>query len=435
MLKRADEQISLLQPARLAQLLAPLEGIASIGLAVSGGPDSLALMAMAARWRDARARRPNVTVFTVDHGLRPEAVEEARLVARYASEVGLEAITLRWEGEKPGTGLQAAARTARYRLIGEVMDWRDIAVLVTAHHMDDQAETILMRIAHGSGVTGLAGMASFSEVEGVKVFRPLLQVRHSELEAVVEAIGWTAVNDPSNADPRFERARWRAAMPSLEALGLTVERLAQFGARLGRADAALSEAAERAFERVVKFDGFGAGRLNLALLAALQPAIRLRVLARAIDEAGGAARAPDLSQVEALEAALGSGATLAATTVGGCRIAVEAGRLLIQREPGRLRTEEAVLRPGGRLVWDQRFEISTSPDAPTMRVAAAGPMPAGELAALAGGTGGAAAGGAAAAAAAPKVSDGETILALGTFTFDSRVKVRLLIGPRGGAKR
>lgn len=432
MLKRADEQISLLQPARLAQLFSPLAGLGSLGLAVSGGPDSLALMAMAARWRDAQARRPNITVFTVDHGLRPAAAEEARLVARYASEVGLEAIALKWEGEKPDTGLQAAARAARYRLIGEVMDWRDISVLVTAHHMDDQAETILMRLAHGSGVTGLAGMASFSEVEGVKVFRPLLQVRHSELEAVVEAIGWTAVKDPSNADPRFERARWRAAMPGLEALGLTVERLAQLGARLGRADAALSEAADRAFEEIVNVDEFGAARLALASIAALQPAIRLRVLARAIDEAGGTARAPDLSQVEALEAALGSGATLAATTVGGCRISVEAGRLLIRREPGRLRTEAAVLRPGGRLVWDRRFEISSTPDAPAMRVAAAGAMPAGELAALAGIADGA--GARDAAVAAPKVSDGETILALGTFTFDSRVKVRLLIGPRGGAK-
>ncbi|HUV33022.1 MAG TPA: tRNA lysidine(34) synthetase TilS, partial [Devosiaceae bacterium] len=346
MLKRVESGASPMQAARLGALFAPLEGFGGVALAVSGGADSLALMAMAARWREALPAAPTITVLTVDHGFRPEAAEEAKRVERYAEQVGLPAVTLKWQGEKPASGLQAAARAARYNMMGEAMEWRDIAVLVTAHHMDDQAETILMRMAHGSGLTGLAGMAAFSEVEGVTVFRPLLGLRRRDLGAVVEAMGWTAADDPSNADPVYERTRWRAAMPQLEALGLTVERLAQTGARLARADAALSEAADAAYSNLVSADRFGGLHVGLEHLAGLQPAIRMRVLARAIEEAGGAARAPQLSQVEALEAATGSGALLTTTTVGGCRIAVEAGVLVICRELGRLDVAAATLRPG-----------------------------------------------------------------------------------------
>ena len=135
MLKPAEASVSLLQPARLEELFAPISGVASVGIAVSGGPDSLALLAMLARWAAKRPQRPTLTVFTVDHGLRPEAKDEADLVVRCARELGLETIVLEWQGEKPVSGMQAAARAARYRLIGEVMDWRDISVLLTGHHI------------------------------------------------------------------------------------------------------------------------------------------------------------------------------------------------------------------------------------------------------------------------------------------------------------
>lgn len=430
MLKPAEASVSLLQTARLEELFAPIAGIASVGIAVSGGPDSLALLAMLARWAAKRPQRPTLTVFTVDHGLRPEAKDEADLVVRCARELGLEAIVLEWQGEKPVSGLQAAARAARYRLIGEVMDWRDISVLLTGHHMDDQAETILMRIAHGSGVTGSAGMSQWSEVEGVRVFRPLLAVRRRELEEVVAAMGWRAASDPSNADPSFERVRWRAAMPQLEALGLTIERLAQFGARLARADRALADFASRAYAALVRLDPLGTARLDRAALRDQPDAIRLRVLARIIDEAGGAARAPELSQVEALDAALNSGAALAGTTVGGCRILVEADDLVIAREAGRLRPETVTLRPGGRLVWDRRFEISSSADAPSLVVSPAGKMPRAELAALVGG------GklGPDAPLGAPQITADGKLVALGAVSFDSRLTVAFAFGPAKGAK-
>ena len=430
MLKPAEAEVSLLQPARLEGLFSPLDTFASIGIAVSGGPDSLALMAMLARWAATRPHRPTLTVFTVDHGLRPEAKDEAALVVRCAETLGLEAIVLEWHGEKPVSGLQAAARAARYRLIGEVMDWRDIGVLLTAHHMDDQAETILMRIAHGSGVTGSAGMSQWSEVEGVKVFRPLLATRRRELEEVIAAVGWRAASDPTNTDPAFERVRWRAAMPQLEALGLTVERLAQFGTRLARADRALAEFAARAYEAILHVDPLGTARLNRAALLDQPDGVQLRVLARIIDEAGGAARAPDLSQVEALDAAIKSGAALAGTTVGGCRILVVGDDIVIAREPGRLPVETLTLRPGGNLVWDKRFEISSRPDAPVLVISPAGKIPRAELAALVGER----PLGPDAPLGAPQINAEGRLMALGAVSFDSRLSVALTYGPGKAAK-
>ena len=149
-------------PGRLidpAILFAPLGGAKSLGLAVSGGADSLALMLLAARWRDADPDAPTLYVYSVDHGLRPEAAAEVAFVLAEAARLGLPARALRWDGPKPATGLSEAARSARYRLIGEAMQRDGASILVTAHHLDDQAETVLMRLAHGSGLAGLRGMA------------------------------------------------------------------------------------------------------------------------------------------------------------------------------------------------------------------------------------------------------------------------------------
>ena len=208
----------------LARLFGPLGEAKGIGLAVSGGADSLALMLLAARWRDATPAAPPLFVYSVDHGLRPEAAGEVAFVLAEAAKLGLPARALHWEGEKPATGVSEAARAARYRLIGDAMRRDGADVLVTAHHLDDQAETVLMRLAHGSGLAGLRGMAPLAEVEGVTVARPLLGISRAELAALVAEAGLSPVADPSNADPHYERIRWRQAMPQLAALGLDAGR-------------------------------------------------------------------------------------------------------------------------------------------------------------------------------------------------------------------
>jgi len=208
---------------------------ARVGVAVSGGPDSLALLLLAAAAMPGR-----VESATVDHGLRPEAHEEAAMVAEVCERLGLPHVTLtaRWS-EAPKTAIQERARQQRYLLLGYWAEERGLDALATAHHADDQAETLLMRLARGSGVRGLAGMRPRSITPGshIKLIRPLLRWRGSELEAVCAKAGLKPVADPSNEDDRFERVRVRQALANIEWLDPAA--VARSAANLGDADAAL----------------------------------------------------------------------------------------------------------------------------------------------------------------------------------------------------
>jgi tRNA(Ile)-lysidine synthase len=211
---------SLSDPAVLEELFAPVADKSTLGLAVSGGADSLALMLMAVRWASGRANPPRLIVYSVDHGLRPEAADEVQFVLAEAARLGLPARGLAWREGHPATGLQEAAREARYRLIGAAMAEDGAEVLMTAHHRNDQAETVLMRLAHGSGIEGLKGMEPFSQVVGVPIFRPLLETDPAELAGFVGEARLTPIADPSNTDAAYERVRWRALLPQLAAKGL-----------------------------------------------------------------------------------------------------------------------------------------------------------------------------------------------------------------------
>lgn len=315
--------------AELAALLAPLARHARIGLAVSGGPDSLGLMLMATRWAR-QTGGPDMIVYTLDHGLRPEAAEEAKMVAREASALGLAARVLRWDGDKPVTGVQAAARTARYRLIGEAMRADDASALVTAHHIEDQAETVLMRLAHGSGLTGLGGMEADTEIEGVRVLRPLLGVSRTRLAAEVAAAGLVAASDPGNSDIDYERVRWRQALPGLAAMGLTPERLALFARRAADANVAIESDAIEAAAQMVSSSG-GVVRLRFDLYRQLSDAVAVRLLSRMIEAVSG--RAPQLAQAEKLHSELRSLAAFNGRTLGGAVIERTMDEIAIGREP------------------------------------------------------------------------------------------------------
>ncbi|MGB7655807.1 MAG: tRNA lysidine(34) synthetase TilS, partial [Novosphingobium sp.] len=178
-----------------------------MGLAVSGGPDSLALLLLAQVALPGR-----IAVATVDHGLRAESAVEAALVAQLCAALDVPHLTLPVKLE-PGN-LQSQARAARYAALGEWLVREDLAALATAHHADDQAETLLLRLGRASGVAGLAGVRARGLVPGtgLPLLRPLLGFRRSELGDVVAAAGWQAVDDPSNRDDRFDRARIRKAI-------------------------------------------------------------------------------------------------------------------------------------------------------------------------------------------------------------------------------
>jgi tRNA(Ile)-lysidine synthase len=193
--------------ARLMAPFGPFETRPDFALAVSGGRDSLCLALLASEWANGQGGR--VLALIVDHGLRPEAAAEALTTATLLASHGIESLVLRWAGAKPQTGLQDAARDARYRLMREACRDRGTLHLLVAHHAGDQAETIAMRAARASGPDGLAGMAALVEWPEVRLLRPLLTVPRARLSATLLSRGVAWIDDPSNTDPRFERARLR----------------------------------------------------------------------------------------------------------------------------------------------------------------------------------------------------------------------------------
>ena len=210
----ADQAAIAVSEAEAGRLFSPLLSYDHLALAVSGGSDSVALMVLAARWVQSQADAPNVTVLTVDHGLRPASAEEAAQVGRWARALGLDHAILGWRGAKPSSGLQAAAREARYALMSDWCLEHGAAAIVTAHTANDQAETVMMRLARGSGVDGLAGMMR-ETLAPWPVLRPLLGVTRARLRAVLTAAGHDWIDDPSNDDTAFERIRMRQALDAL----------------------------------------------------------------------------------------------------------------------------------------------------------------------------------------------------------------------------
>jgi tRNA(Ile)-lysidine synthase len=324
-----------LDAAEAAALFQPLlQGLAGALLAVSGGPDSMALLALAARWTGA----PPLAAATVDHGLRADSADEARLVADAAAALGIAHRILVWAGEKPTTGLQEAARKARHALLAAEARRLGFVNVVTAHHGDDQAETVLMRLAAGSGMAGLAAMRPRSERGGIILVRPFLALPKARLVATCAALGMPYVDDPSNADPRYGRARARRLGASLAAEGLTPERLRRLADRAARADEALAAAAEAALCRAgLRSDG-GRAEVDWAALATEPAEIRLRALA-AILRVDVGERPQRLARLEALLAALDGalGTGLRRSSGGNIVTLSPAGRLSVEPAPPRRR--------------------------------------------------------------------------------------------------
>lgn len=319
------------QPLDPSALFAPLADFKRLALAVSGGPDSLALMLLAADHAKQTGTRSRFIVYSVDHGLRPEAADEVAFVLAEAKRRGLAARGLRWSGSKPRTGIQEAARAARYRLIADAMAEDGADVLLTAHHLMDQAETVLMRLAHGSGIEGLRGIDMFGELGELVIVRPLLNTHPEALREVVVRAGLTPVADPSNDDSHYERVRWRQMLPQLEALGLTPERLSKFATRMRDADRALSGAVGQVRTGVDPLKG--ERTVERDSLRRLPRAIAIKVIGRLLNEVGGGKKPYDLAAVEELTDRLVREPVR--TTLHGCLIRSNKTTIRILPEPGR----------------------------------------------------------------------------------------------------
>lgn len=314
-------------------LLAPYE---SLLLAVSGGPDSVALMIACARWPGRRSR--TISVATVDHGLRPESRVEAELVGRWAQAVGFAHHVLSWEGAKPTTRLQERARDARYALLANCAKRVGAQAIVTAHHADDQAETILFRLTRGSGITGLAGMAAISSKHGVTLLRPLLRHTKSDLVAICAREAHPFLDDPSNASERFARARLRRLAPMLAAQGLDHDALRRLGARAAQADAALAHYASDALAHALIDESNGL-TFDANVLRAAPQEILQRILAMGIARVAQGTT-PRLERLERASARLKEALALELPlrlTLADTLIETRSDRLMIHVAPPRKR--------------------------------------------------------------------------------------------------
>jgi tRNA(Ile)-lysidine synthase len=350
---RTDDDHSPISAQDAKRLFADWKAAPAIVLAVSGGPDSIALMWLAARWRSTLARGPRLIAVTVDHGLRAEAAAEARDVKRLARSLDLTHRTMRWTGEKPKTGLPAAARAARYRLLAQAARASGATHVLTAHTRDDQAETVLMRLLRGSGIGGLAAMARESERDGVLLARPFLHVSKSQLVATLKKAKIGFADDPTNRDTNFTRPRLREIMPVLAAEGGDARNLARLASRLARANQAveiLVDGAERylalrdreAPRAGLDASAFDASSFDAKAFAAMPEEIRLRLLKRAIDRFGHEGPA-ELGKVEALLAALDQAGEKKGKvprprlkqTLAGALVSLTDGRIRVEPAPPR----------------------------------------------------------------------------------------------------
>lgn len=343
---------------RVAAALAAIGGFEAgpvVAVAVSGGPDSMALVLLADGW--ARQRGGRAYALTVDHGLRPESAAEAATVAGWLAARGIPHETLVWSGAKPTTGIQAAARTARYDLLVEWCRRNGVLHLLTAHHREDQAETYLIRRRAKSGIDGLAGISAVRELAGCRLVRPLLAAPRAQLAALLEAERQPFLRDPSNLNPIFERARLRSVLDDAAVDAAVAETRASAGRRIERA-----AALDALIARAVAIHPAGFAAVEAGVVGAADAGIAERLLGRVVACIGAApypARRVRLARLRAALAAVPN----QARTLGGCRLVPWRGWLLVLREPAAA-AEPIDVEPGCKLLWDRRFAVELSPDAP-----------------------------------------------------------------------
>lgn len=343
-------------------------GHAPIALGYSGGGDSHALLCITANW--ARRRGVVLHALIVDHALRPESLVEARQAAQAAQRLGAQPSLLSWGGDKPATGLQAAARQARHVLLAQACRAASIEHLLLAHTLDDQAETVWMRLQAGGGWRACAGMAVragspvWPQGRGIEVLRPLLDVRRAELRTFLDAAGERWIDDPSNHDTGYTRIRIRQRLGDLERAGFDPGRLAGWAQDIGELDRVERRTAEACGRQAIRFHAWGGAQLDIDALTQAQPVIQRRLVEALTLAISGRASPPRRSALDGLVADLLNrrpGSAAGVQTIhwrGGSWMFRDPGAVLGRVDhPGR---KHARLLQNNAQVWDGRYEIETS---------------------------------------------------------------------------
>ena len=334
----------------------PFEPVPHLAVGVSGGSDSLALALLTADW--AKAQGGSLTALTVDHGLRSGARAEAGRVAAWLGGHGIGHHVLRWTGPKPKTGIQAAARRARYHLMSRWCRRHGVLHLLLGHQREDQAETYMLRRARDSGPDGLACMPGISETPWLRMVRPFLGVPRARLRAVLEARGQEWIEDPSNRNPAFARVRVRAALAAADDGEPGIDRLSTTTREHGRARRVLDTQTAGLLARAVSIQPAGYCRFDIGMIASAPEDIGMRALARMVTCIGGQEYGPRHERLERLYRALRDDGLRRPRTLAGCVIAPRRGAGLVVREI-RAAGPELNLKPGVEAVWDGRFRVRT----------------------------------------------------------------------------
>ncbi len=362
------------------EILSALAPALPLCVAVSGGGDSVALMALLAGWLrrnpplavpawTGRTAMPAITVVTVDHGLRTEAEREAAWVGEQAAALGLAHETLTAQGLQGRSNLQARARAVRYDLLETWCREHGVPTLLTGHTLEDQAETVLMRLMRGSGVDGLSGIPERTLLRdpcgrpSVEVLRPLLQVSRCRLRMTLEAAGQAWLEDPSNDDVRFTRVRVRRLLETLAKEGVQPERLAATATRMARARQSLDESCHALMQEVVTWHRAGFAWIVLEDLEEVPQELVLRMLRHVLQAVGGADFPPDHDRLLRLAHAIGGAEFERARTLSNCRIApVADGTIALVTRENRHLPGPLILTPGDVALWDGRFQVSVPRD-------------------------------------------------------------------------
>ncbi len=319
-----------------------------IGVAVSGGGDSVALLLLLDAW--AQDDKTRITAITVDHGLREISAQEAADVGRICAGLGLPHTVLKWIGWDGKGNLQQAARDARYGLMAKWAKSVGVTDIALGHTCDDQAETFLMRLARGSGVDGLSSMSRFRDNLGVRWLRPILALRRTELRQFLKSAGVPWADDPSNDDEKYERVRVRKTLELLEPLGIDAENLSATAGRLGAVRHVLSRTTADAAKGISTIKA-GAVFLETSQFLALAAETRRRLLSHALCWVSGNAYPPRAGALGELMGRLEAGES---GTLHGCLIVWNKDQIVVARECNALTDLKG--EPGE--VWDGKWRVN-----------------------------------------------------------------------------
>jgi tRNA(Ile)-lysidine synthase len=361
---KGSKEDSRVTPSALLKALAKLQPGAHYALAISGGADSTALMVLAGQASKLK-NAPRFSVLTVDHALRPESKQEVQKVAQWSQALGLACHILRFPKASKSTGMQEHSRLQRYRVMAKWCRQNDAQALVVAHHKQDQAETVFMRLAHQSGINGLGGMAAKQKLsvqgETVTVLRPLLNDSRDALRDVLAKAKQPWVEDPSNENPRFERVRVRKALPALDTLGLGVEALLALSAKMQALRATLDGQSVDWLQAHGRWTPLGYVELDAEAFEALDATRQLRILSPFLQFLGGQIYPPKRHRVEALLQRCQQ-TRHGAATLGGGLVRWRGAELLLGREMAALCAQPSHrVAKAGQWLWDNRFLVKLTP--------------------------------------------------------------------------